>query len=443
MPGADVPGAWWVLFRSPALTGMVAEALRDNPNLHAQQAALLQAQETTLAQAGALFPALSASANRTREKLSIAQSGGVAVPGFSQIFSIYDAQVNVSYTFDVWGLTQRGIEADRARAEQQRFTLEGAANMLAANVATTAITAASLKAQIEAEQALVSAEDRLLNTVRSQFEAGAATGTDVATQQAQLANTQALVVPLQTQFVQARDQLSGYLGRVPAEGGIPDLALPELVLPAELPVSVPSSLLDQRPDIRAAEAQLQAATANIGVAIANRLPQLTLSAFVGTAPARLGDLLTPGNGIFSIITQALAPVFQGGTLMHQQRAAVAAAQGAAASYRAAVVNAFGNVADVLTALDGDARALEASTRAEQAAARSLSLAQLQFGAGGVAYLTVLTAQTQVQNAILGQIRAQAARYTDTVALYVALGGGWWNRRDVPPPPENLIRSLLP
>ncbi len=440
--GADVPGAWWALFRSPALTALVAEALRRNPSLEAQAAALRQAQETTLAQTGALLPTVSAQVNRTRQELSGAEAG-VAGSGFSQTFSVYDAQVNVSYTFDVWGQVRRSVEADRARAEQQAFTLEGAANMLAANVVTTSITAASLAAQIRAEQALVDAEGLLLRTVRSQFQLGGATGTDVATQEAQLANTQALVVPLQTELVQARDQLAAYLGRVPEGAGLPTLSLDDLTLPPTLPVSLPSQLVDQRPDIRAADAQLHAATATIGVAIANRLPQFTLSAFVGTAPAKLGQLFTPGNGIFEVLTQALAPVFQGGTLLHQQREAVAAARGAAASYRSTVVNAFQNVADVLTALQGDARALEANQQAERAAGRSLGLARLQYGAGGVSYLTVLTAQTQYQNAVLGLIRAQAARYTDTAALFTALGGGWWHRRDLPPPPENLLRSLLP
>ncbi len=441
--GADVPGAWWTLFRSPTLTYLVAEALRSNSNLHAQVQALRQAQEATLAQAGALLPSVSAQINRTRQELSAAEGGAGTGPAFSETFSVYDAQVNVSYTFDVWGQARRSVESDRARAEQQRFMLEGTANMLAANVVNTAITAASLEAQVQAEQALEKAEAQLLRTVRSQFEIGAATGADVATQESQLAQTQALVVPLQVQMQQQRDQLAAYLDRTPATASLPMLTLADLTLPTELPVSLPSRLLDQRPDIRAAEAQLHAATASVGVAIANRLPQFTINAFVGSAPARIGDLFTPGNGIFELVTQALAPVFQGGTLLHQQRQAVAAARGAADSYRATVVGAYQNVADALTALQGDARALAANEAASRAAARSLSLAQLQFGAGGVAYLSVLTAQTQYQNAVLGLIRAQAARYTDTAALFTALGGGWWNRHDVPPPPDPLLRSLLP
>jgi NodT family efflux transporter outer membrane factor (OMF) lipoprotein len=442
-PGADIPGAWWALFRSPTLTGEIATALRQNPTLEATAATLRQAQETTIAQQGGLFPTINGQFTRTRQRISGAEAGLVGPQAATETFSYYDAQLNVSYTFDVWGQIRRGIEASSAAAQAQRFQLEGAANMLAANTANAAITAASLSDQIDAEERLVAAEQQLLKTVRSQFELGGATGTDVATQESQLANTEALVVPLRTQLQQSRDQLAAYLGRTPAEAPIPTLRLADLTLPGTLPVSLPSNLVDQRPDIRAAEAQLHQATAQVGVAIANRLPQFTLTGFIGTAPAKIGDLFTPGNGIYSVLTQALAPIFQGGTLLHQQRAAVAAAQSAAFTYRATVINAFQNVADVLTALQGDAQALAANQQAERAAARSLSLAQVQYGAGGIAYLTVLTAQTQYQNAVIGLIRAQAARYTDTVALYVALGGGWWNRNDLPPKPEPLLRSLLP
>jgi outer membrane protein TolC len=423
--GADIQGTWWKSFNSPKLDTLVAEALRRNPSLDSAAASLRAAQENTLAQEGSWLPSISGQFNRTRQELGLGQEGiSTAVIGLPATFSIYDAQLNVSYTFDVWGQNFRSVQADRAAAAAQFFTFEGAVNMLAANTVTAAITAASLRAQIAAEEALVDAERQLLKTVRSQFELGGATGTDVATQEAQLGNT-------------------AYLGRVPAEAAIPDFTLGELTLPASLPVSLPSRLVDQRPDIRNAEAQLQQATETIGVAIANRLPQFTLTGSLGTAPAKIGDLFTPGNGEMSILTQALTPIFEGGTLLHKQRQAVAAARQAAANYRNTVVTAFQNVADVLTALNGDARALQANMFAERAAARSLSLAQLQYGAGGVAYLTVLTSQTQYQNAVINLIKAKAARYTDTVALFVALGGGWWNRNDPPKKPESLMRSLLP
>jgi NodT family efflux transporter outer membrane factor (OMF) lipoprotein len=444
IPGADVPGQWWALFRSPQLTTLVADAIHRNPSLAASAYALRAAQENTLAQEGGWLPQVSAQFSRTRQEIGLGEEGlSRAVIGLPATFSIYDAQVNVSYTFDVWGQNIRSVEADRAAAEAQAFTLEGAVNMLAANTVTAAITAASLVEQIKAEEALVAAERQLLKTVRAQFQLGGATGTDVATQEAQLGQTEALVVPLQTQLGQTRDQLAAYVGRIPAEAAIPTITLDQLTLPGELPVSLPSRLVDQRPDIRNAEAQLHEATANIGVAIANRLPQFTLQGSLGSQPAQIGNLFGPGNGELSLLTQALTPVFEGGTLLHKQRQAVAQAKQAAESYRNTVITAFQNVADVLTALSGDARALQANQLAEQAAARSLSLAQMQYGAGGVAYLTVLTAQTQYQNAVINLIKAEAARYTDTVALFVALGGGWWNREDLPKPPDNLLKSLLP
>jgi NodT family efflux transporter outer membrane factor (OMF) lipoprotein len=438
--GRDVAGDWWAVFRAPRVSALVAAALRQNPSLEGARHTLRQAQETALAAEGAWFPSLSATLNRTRQELSGAEAG---FTGAGETFSVVTAQVNVSYNFDVWGQTQRTVEADKAQAEQQRFQLEGAATILAANTASAAINAAGLSAQITAEEALVGAERDLLKTVKRQFEIGATTGSDVATQEAQLANTEALLVPLQTQLAQTRDQIAAYTGRIPSEADIPAFSLDEMTLPETLPVSLPSQLVEQRPDIRASEAQLHTATAQVGVAISNRLPQLTLSGFVGSAPAHFEDLFTPTNGIWSFASQIMGPLFQGGTLLHQQRAAQAALRAASANYRNVVVTAFQNVADVLTALQQDALALAANQDAERAAARSLELTRVQYGAGGVPYLSVLTAETQYQTAVIGLIKARTARYTDTVALFAALGGGWWHRDDLPPPPEGLIRSLLP
>ncbi len=447
--GQDVAGAWWGLFRSPRLTLLVSTALARNPSLESSRETLLQAQETALAAEGAWFPQIAVTGNRVRQKFSPAQAGlstaQISSQGGAVVapFSVYTAQVGVNYTFDVWGSTRRTVEADQAQAEQQRFQLEGAANMLAANTANAAINAAALEAEIDAEEKLVAAEQRLLSTVKRQFDLGGATGTDVATQEAQLGSTEALVVPLQTQLATTRDQLAAYLGRAPSEADIPPIALDELTLPGELPVSLPSALVAQRPDVRAAEAQWHAATAQVGVAVANRLPQFTLSGAAGTAPAQFAQLFAPGNGFWTLTTQIAGPIFEGGTLLHQQRAAQAAMRSAAANYQNVVIGAFQNVADVLTTLSQDALALSANDIAARAAARGLSLAQLQYGAGGVAYPIVLQAQTQYQNAVINLIKARAARYTDTVLLFAALGGGWWNRADIAPPPEGLLRSLLP
>jgi NodT family efflux transporter outer membrane factor (OMF) lipoprotein len=442
--GADIPGAWWQLFRSPELAALVSKAIARNPSLEAAGAALRAAQENTLAQAGNWLPSLQGQLSRTRQEVGFGAAGiSSQLPGLPYTYSLYQASLNISYTFDVWGQNIRSVEADRAAAESQAWQLEGAINMLAANTVTAAITAASLTEQIKAEEALIGAEQQVLKTVRSQFELGGATGSDVAQQESQLGQTQALVAPLRTQLAQARDQLAAYIGEAPAQASIPAITLDQLSLPGELPVSVPARLLDQRPDIRNAEAQLHQAVANIGVAIANRLPQITMQGSIGSQPAQIANLFTPGNGELFLLNQALAPIFSGGQLLHKQRQAAALAKQALYTYQNTVVTAYQNVADVLNALQGDAAALDANQFAERAAERSFNLAQLQYKAGGVAYLTVLTSQTQYQNAVIGLIRAEAARYTDTAALYVALGGGWWNRQDLPKPPENLLRSLLP
>ena len=439
-PGHDVAGDWWTLFQDPALNTLVTTALKQNPSLEAARQTLRQARETTLAAQGAWFPQLSGSLNRARQELSAAEGG---LRGAGETFSVYTGQLSVAYTFDVWGQTARTVEADAALAEQQSFALRGAANMLAANTVIAAINTASLRAQLAAEDTLVAAERDLLRTVRRQFELGGATGTDVATQEAQLASTEALEVPLRTQLTQTGDQLAAYLGEAPSEAALPALSLDSLHLPEAVPVSLPSRLVEQRPDIRASEAQLHAASAQLGVAIANRLPQITLSAFVGSAPANFASMFTPGNGIWSLTNQVATPIFQGGTLLHQQRAANAALAAAAANYRNTVVTAFQNVADALTALANDADAVSANEAGARAAQRALDLARIQYGAGGLPYLSVLTTQVQYQNAVLGLVRARASRLSDSAALFAALGGGWWNRNDVPAGPGGVVKAMLP
>jgi NodT family efflux transporter outer membrane factor (OMF) lipoprotein len=439
-PGADVPGQWWTLFRSPALTELVTTALRDSPTIEAADAALRAAQEKTLQQQGTLFPSISGLISRTRSESPEAYLG---LPGPAPLFSAYDAQLNLSYTLDVWGGLRRAIEQQSAGAAYQRFLLEQAYLQLGAGVAATVVQAASLAGQIAVQRQLIGFEQKQLETVRQQFELGGATGTDLATQQAQVAQAQTALVPLQTELVQARDQLAAYLGRAPSEAAVPALDLDQLTLPETIPVSVPAALLSQRPDIRAAEALLHQQTAALGVAIAARLPNLTLTASAGTDAADVHQMFSPTNGLWSIVNQAVQPIFDAGQLLHAQRAQRAAMDQAAAQWRQTVVVAFQNVADVLAALQNDAVALRYALDAQTAAARGLSLAGLQYKLGGVSYLSVLTAQQTYQNTVITLIRARAARFADTVALFQALGGGWWNRDDLPPPPPGLLSSPLP
>ncbi len=443
--GRDIPGEWWQLFRSPVITALVERALRDNPNVEAAQASLRQAQEQRLQQEGTLFPSVSGTVLRNRGETPGVFSG---LPGTDFTQSYYGAQLSLSYTLDIWGGLRRAVEQTAARAEFQRFQLEAVDLALAAGVATSAVDAASLAGQIKVQRELIGFETRQLETVKRQFELGGATGTDVAIQEAQVATARTVLIPLQTQLAQTRDQLAAYLGIAPSELGLAELNLPglsldDITLPGELPVSLPASLLDQRPDIREAEAALHQQSAALGVAIAQRLPNVTLSAQVGSDAADTHQLFSPGNGLWSLVNQAVQPVFDAGQLLHAQRAQRAALDNAAASWRNTVVTAFQNVADVLVALQNDELALAASLDEQRASERSLSLASLQYKLGGVSYLTVLTAQQSTQNAILSLLRARAARYTDSIALYQALGGGWWHRDDQPAPPPGLLSSPLP
>ncbi len=439
-PGGDIPGQWWEAFGSPAITALVRAALRRNPTVAAAQATLRQARELRQEQEGTLLPFVSGSVLRSRGETPGVLSG---VPGSDYTQTYYGAQLSLSYTFDIWGGLRRAVEEASARADYERFELEATDLALTADVALSAIQAASLSDQITVQRELIGFERRQLTTVRRQFELGGATGTDVATQEAQVATARTVLVPLETALAQTRDQLAAYLGAAPSEVAIPSFSLDDITLPATLPVSVPAALLDQRPDIRAAEAVLHQQTAGLGVAIANRLPNVTLTASVGSDAADTHQLFSPGNGLWSLVNQAVQPIFDAGQLLHAQRAQRAAVDNAAELWRNTVVAAFQNVADVLVALQNDQAALAASRDEQRAAERSLSLASLQYKLGGVSYLSVLTAQQSTQNAILSLLRARAARYTDTVALFQALGGGWWHRHDLPPPAPALLSSPFP
>ena len=438
--GRDIPGEWWTLFRSAEITALVGIALRESPTISAAEAALRQAQEQDLAQQGTLFPTITGTLGRTRQEEPLSEQGTEGQP---LLFSAYTAQLSLSYTLDFWGGLRRAVEQAGAHVAYQQFQLEAALLGLSAGVVESAILTASLREQIDAQTQLIGFEQKQLDTVRQQYVLGAATGTDVATQQAQVAQAQTVLVPLQTQAVQARDQLAAYLGRAPSQVAIPQIDLDRLTLPTELPVSVPAALLSQRPDIRAAEATLHQQTAALGVAIAMRLPNVTLTASVGSSAADMHQLFSPTNGLWSLVNQAAQPIFDAGQLLHKQRAQRAAMLQAAAQWRATVVSAFQNVADILTALQNDALVLDDAVAAQDAAARSLSLASLQYKLGGISYLSVLTAQQTYQTTVINLIRFRAARYTDTVALYQALGGGWWNRNDMPPPTPGLLSSALP
>jgi NodT family efflux transporter outer membrane factor (OMF) lipoprotein len=429
--GRDIPGEWWKVFHSKELDGLIAEALRANPSLQAAQAALWQAKENLYAQQGHLMPSLDANASDTRQQFSPAEFGQ---PGSPLIFNLFQTTVNVSYTPDVFGGQRRLIETQAALADYQRFQLEATYLTLTSNVVTAAVQEASLRGQIDATLEIIKSESDQLTVVRNQFDAGAASRTDVLTQQSAVATTQATLPPLQKQLEQQRHLLLTLIGRFPNDARNDHLTLASLRLPTDLPLSLPSQLVEQRPDVRASQAQLHQASAQIGVAIANRLPQFTLTGDYGSAAAATAALFTPGALIWSAAASGTQPIFHGFTLLHQQRAAEAAYDQAGAQYRSTVLTAFQNVADALRALQFDAATLKAQRAALRDASETLDLARGQYRLGAITYLILLNAQNSYQQARLAVVQAQAARYADTAALFQALGGGWWNRADVAPNP---------
>jgi NodT family efflux transporter outer membrane factor (OMF) lipoprotein len=429
--GGDIPGEWWKVFHSSDLDALIGQALLANPNLEAAQASLWQAKENLYAQAGSLLPTIDANASATRQQFSPAEFGGSGPPS---IFNLYQASVNVSYALDIFGGNRRQIEASAASADYQYFQLEAAYLTLTSNVVTAYVQAASLRGQIDATRDIITLERAQLDVVQHQFDVGAAAKTDVLTQQSEVATQEATLPPLEKQLEQERHVLLALIGRFPSEALRARMTLASLRLPTLLPLSLPSLLVEQRPDIRAAEAQLHQASAQIGVAVANRLPKITLTAEYGTAALTPDAMFSPAAAVWEIVGSGTQPIFHGFTLLHQERAARAAYDQADAQYRNTVLSAFQNVADALRALQLDAATLRAQRNALKAASDTLDLAGGQYKLGAITYITLLNAQRSYQQARLAVVQAQAARFADTAALFQALGGGWWNRIDVAPNP---------
>ncbi|HTG82582.1 MAG TPA: efflux transporter outer membrane subunit [Geobacteraceae bacterium] len=430
--GNDVPAQWWALFHSEALDRTIRQALADSPTLAAAQARLREARENRRATYGTLFPSVDGNVSASRQKISGAsfgQPGSDVTP-----FTLINASVSVSYALDLFGGTRRELEALQAQIDYQSFQLEGAYLTLTSNIVTAAVQEASLRAQLRATREIIAAEEEQLKLVERQVKIGGASLPDQLAQEAQLAQTRTTLPPLEKGLAQTRHQLAALAGRLPGDAGeLPEFVLTELTLPPELPVSLPSALVRQRPDIRASEELLHAASAQIGVATANLYPQVTLSGSYGSQATRLENLFSTGTSVWSLGAGVLQPIFRGGELTAKRRAAIAAFDAAEAQYRATVVQAFQGVADVLRALEQDALTLKAQAAAETAAHDSLDLSRKQFEIGAASYLTLLTAERQHKQAQLALVQAQAVRLADTAALFQALGGGWWNRDATPSP----------
>lgn len=463
--GQDIPEQWWSLFRSESLDRLIRAALDNNPSLAAAQASLRQAQENFNAEAGNVYyPAVDAALGARRERFGatgIAATSGVGggtggtgtpptpgapgtgtgggtgggtttTPGTttaaaapsSTVFNLYNASVNVSYTLDVFGANRRALEALATLIDYQQYQLRAAYLTLVSNVVTAAIREASLRAQLQSTNDVLASQVKQISVVQAQFKAGAVPRSTVLQQQTQAAQTRATLPPLVKALTQAQHLLSVLVGRLPGEAGMPEFRLASLQLPAELPISLPSTLVRRRPDILASEAVLHQASAQIGVATANLYPLVNLSANVGWNALSIGNLFNSANLVWSLGAGLTQPIFHGGALNAKKRAAVAAYQAAAAQYRSTVLTAFQNVADALRAIETDAMALQVQSEAAALARQNLDLSTLQYRLGAVSFLSLLDVQRTYQQTQIALVQAQAQRFADTAALFQALGGGW-------------------
>ena len=426
--GGEIPARWWELFRSETLDRWIREALANSPSLGAAEATLRRAQETRRARSGELLPSVDGNVSVSRQKPSGASFGEANLR--INPFTLYNASVDVSYTLDLFGRTRRDLEALQARVDYQGFQLEGARLTLTSNIVTAAFQEASLRGQLQATRDIVATQEELLAMVERKFELGGIAKTDVLAQRASLAQSRATLPPLEKRLTQTRHLLAVLAGRFPGvTADLPEFELKDFRLPEELPVSLPSSLARQRPDIRSAEELLHAASAAVGVATANLYPQVTLSGQYGTTALRIDDLFRPGSAVWGFGAGLLQPIFHGGALEATRRAEVAGFDQAAAQYRETVLQAFRDVADVLRALEYDAMTLRAQSDAEAAARDTLDIATKQVRFGATSYLSLLDAQRQYLLARILLVQAQALRFADTAALFQALGGGWWNREN--------------
>jgi NodT family efflux transporter outer membrane factor (OMF) lipoprotein len=424
----DIPGQWWTTFHSRPLNDLIEDALKHNADLQTAQATLRVAYQTAEAQKSAFWPQASGNYNSFTQKVA----SEVSPPGSttSDFLALHTLQLNVSYTPDVFGLVRRGVESAEAQTAMQQYQLEATYLTLTSNVVAAAVQEASLRAQIEAVKKIIKIETDLLGLLRRQLALGEVAVANVLVQDAALAQSQLTLPPLEKQLAQQRNLLTALAGRYPSNEIEEKFTLTSLKLPHELPVSLPSKLVEHRPDVKAAEANLHSASASIGVAIANRLPVVDLTANVATSASNFALLFTPPTAAYLLTGSVTQTIFDGFSLYHKQKAAEAAYDQAEAQYRSTVITAFQNVADSLRAIQADARELKTAVHAEDAALKSLDIVRKQAELGQVNSLAILNAQSTYLTALLSRVQAQASRYADTAALFQALGGGRWNRTDV-------------
>jgi NodT family efflux transporter outer membrane factor (OMF) lipoprotein len=424
-PGASITADWWRLFKSTQLDAIVQKAIANNPTLQASKASLRQSQDNMRAGYGMFFPQIQAGLDVSRQQTAPLLQGS-ETPG--TIFNLVTLSGTISYALDVFGGARRTVESLRAQVDYQRYETEAAYIMLTANVVNTSIARAAYAAQIRATEQLIELENQQLHLTEVQVRTGIAPYANVLSIRGLIAANQALLAPLKQKISQADHLLATLEGVMPSQIILPDTDLTGLSLPVDLPLSLPSDLVNQRPDILSAEAQMHVASANIGVATAAMFPSFSLNGTYGAAGSSFGNLSSANSRFWSIGPSVTTPVFQGTSLWFVRRAAIDAYHLSQANYRQAVLGAFEQVADSLKALEHDAEALQAQVEAQRATGEAVNLLQVNYRTGMAAYLDVLTADVQFHEATIAYLQAVAQRLQDTVVLFVALGGGWWSEQ---------------
>jgi len=422
-PGARVDPEWWRLFNSPKLEAVVSEALVGNPGLEAARASLAASEDDLRSGYGIFYPQIDADARGTRQRYSTVQLGQ-NTPG--NVFNLFTLSASVSYVLDLFGGERRMLEGVAAQVDAQRATEQATYLTLIANIINTVVARAAYRAEIDATRELIELQHQQSHLAQIQFEAGTQPYSGVLSIESQLAANEATIPQLEQKLSESDDLLATLAGHTPADWRAPDVSLKELTLPQTLPVSLPSELVRQRPDVLLAEATAHAASANIGVATAALLPSVTLSGSYSASGTSTGQLFAANGRAWSFGADVAAPLFEGGTLWFRRRAALDTYRQSMSLYRQTVLSAFAQVADTLQALEHDAAALSAQDTALRTSQQALHLVQINYEAGLTTYLDVLNANAQYHEAMINDFQALAVRYQDTVALYVALGGGWWN-----------------
>ncbi|OGT64217.1 MAG: hypothetical protein A3J38_00055 [Gammaproteobacteria bacterium RIFCSPHIGHO2_12_FULL_45_9] len=421
--GQDISATWWELFHSQTLDQLILRGLKNNQTVVAAKAALRAAEETLSAETGVLLtPSVVLNGQDEEQQFNI---GSLGLNQSSNKFNLYNVNVGVSYILDIWGGQRRQVEQYRAKVDYKRYEWIAAYLTLESNISTTAITVASLEAQVAAMQDLIAAEERLLQIFEQQLKLGGVSDQNIFSQESTLATAQANLPPLEKRLAQEKNALAVLLGELPSEANLPHLALHDFVLPSHIPLSIPSQLVAHRPDVQQAEALLHEACAGIGVATANMLPQIKLTGAYGISGTGSSGF-SSFSDVWSVAAGLSQVVFNGGALWSYRQMAIEQYKTALAQYKQTVLQAFQNVADSLRAIEEDAKLFERRRLAEVATHNAWYLTKQQHHLGGASYSAVLSAEAQYQEAHIQRILAETSRYTDTVALFQSLGGGWWN-----------------